>query len=150
MWICTLSSALNSTSKSKAVNVALADNYRTVMEQRQESSSAETSEACFSIALSDLVASFAQPTETNVSSEELDHDDPEHCHFFQEGRCKYSDPNYIAPTTTDWMGCEFPECNNWFHESCLGLEFATELERDNYAYVCKFHDRISHYDRFKG
>lgn len=29
------------------------------------------------------------------------------------------------------------------------MKFATELERDNYAFVCKFHDRISHHDRFK-
>ena len=29
------------------------------------------------------------------------------------------------------------------------MKFATELERDSYAFVCKFHDRISHYDRFK-
>ena len=112
-------------------------------------SSAETSEECYSIALSDIAASSAQPKETNVNDEEVDDDDPKHCHFFHEGRCKYIDPNYRAPTTTQWIGCEFPECDNWFHECCLGLKFATELERDNYAFVCKSHDRISHHDRFK-
>ena len=79
----------------------------------------------------------------------MDDDHPKHCHFFHEGRCKYIDPNYRAPTITQWMGCEFPECDNWFHESCLGLKFATELERDNYAFVCQSHRRISHHDRFK-
>lgn len=112
-------------------------------------SSVETSEDCYSIALSDLAASSAQATETNVNDEEVDDDDPKNCHFFQQGRCKYNDPNYRAPTKTQWIGCEFPECDNWFHESCLGLKFATELERDSYAFVCKFHDRISHHDRFK-
>lgn len=75
-------------------------------------SSAETSEDCYSIALSDLAASSAQATETNVNDEEVDDDDPKNCHFFQQGRCKYNDPNYRAPTKTQWIGCEFPECDN--------------------------------------
>ena len=112
-------------------------------------SSAETSEECYSIALSDIAASSAQLAKTNVNDEEVDDDHPKHCHFFHEGRCKYIDPNYRAPTITQWIGCEFPECDNWFHELCLGLKFATELERDNYAFVCQSHHRISHHDRFK-
>ena len=112
-------------------------------------SSAETSEECYSIALSDIAASSAQTTETNVNDTEMDDDDPEHCHFFHEGRCKYIDPNKRAPTTTQWISCEFPESENWFPESCLGLKFATELNRDNYVFVCKSHDNFSHHDCFK-
>ena len=93
-------------------------------------SSAEINEDFYSFAFSDLAASSTKDTEMSVTSQEVDDDDLEHCHFFPEGRCKYINPNYRAPTTTHWIGCEFPECDNWFHESCLGLKFATESERD--------------------
>lgn len=56
-------------------------------------SSAETSEECYSIDLSDIAASSAQLAKTNVNDEEVDDDHPKHCHFFHEGRCKYIEPN---------------------------------------------------------
>lgn len=90
-------------------------------------SSAETSEECYSIALSDIAASSAQPKETNVNDEEVDDDDPKHCHFFHEGRCKYIDPNYRAPTTTQWIGCEFPECDNWISRILSWFEIRNRI-----------------------
>lgn len=44
-------------------------------------SGAETSEECYSIALSDHATSSVQPTEKTVNSEEVDDDGPKHCHF---------------------------------------------------------------------
>ena len=117
-------------------------------------SSAETNEQCYSYALSDLAASTVQtdriPTATNeLDEDDDDDDDPRHCHFFQMGTCKYTNPSFKAPKTTHWIGCDYPGCDNWFHESCLSLKFSTDLERETYAFLCKSHGRIKDLEQFK-
>ena len=77
-----------------------------------------------------------------------DDDDPSHCNFCQGGTCKYIDATFKPPSTTYWIGCDFPECGRWFHESCLGLKFSSDMERQRYAFVCKSHDNISGLDMF--
>lgn len=57
-------------------------------------------------------------------------------------------PTFKPPSTTHWIGCDFPECGRWFHESCLGLKFSSDMERQRYASVCKSHDNISGLDMF--
>lgn len=57
-------------------------------------------------------------------------------------------PTFKPPSTTHWIGCDFPECGRWFHESCLGLKFLSDMERQRYAFVCKPHDNISGLDMF--
>lgn len=69
-----------------------------------------------------------------------DDDDLSHCNFV--------DATFEPPLTTHWIGCDFPECGRWFHESCLGLKFSSDIERQRYAFVCKSHDNISGLDMF--
>ena len=113
-------------------------------------STAETNEQCYSHALTDLAASSAQAAHMPRGTDETieDEDDPSHCYFFQGGTCKYADASYKPPTTTYWIGCDFPECGNWFHETCLGIKFSSDLERQRYAFVCKSHDNINGLEMF--
>ena len=66
---------------------------------------------CYSHFLADLAVSSAQashmPRKTSENIE--DDDDPSHCYFFQAGTCKYADVTYKPPTTTHWIGRDFPE-----------------------------------------
>ena len=118
-------------------------------------SSAEANEQCYSYALSDLAASTVQTDvrpggELNEDDDDDDDDDdPRHCHFFQMGTCKYTNSSFKAPKTTHWIGCDYPGCENWFHESCLSLKFSTDLERETYVFVCKSHGRIKDLEQFK-
>ena len=113
-------------------------------------STAETNEQCYSHSLTDLAASSAQAAHVARGTDETieDDDDPNNCNFFQAGTCKYADATFKPPSTTHWIGCEFPECGRWFHESCLGLKFASDSERQRYAFVCKSHDNINGLDMF--
>ena len=43
----------------------------------------------------------------------------------------------MAPANTHWLVCDYPGCDNWFHESCPGVKFASDFERENYAFLCK-------------
>ena len=111
---------------------------------------AETNEQCYSHSLTDLAASSTQAAHMARGTDENieDEDDPSHCNFFQAGSCKYADPTFKPPSTTHWIGCDFPECGRWFHESCLGLKCSSDLERERYAFVCKSHDNIDGLDMF--
>ena len=104
---------------------------------------AEENDHSSAYALSDIAAS-AQTSVTAQTDllEDEDDDDPSHCHLFQSGKCKYMDGNFKAPAKTHWLGCDYPGCENWFHESCLGLKFQSDFERENYAFVCKAHDSV--------
>ena len=53
------------------------------------------------------------------------------------------DENFKAPSKSYWLGYYYPGCDNWSHESCLGLKFASDLEQENYAFVCKMHDSVN-------
>ena len=50
--------------------------------------------------------------------------------------------------TTNRIGCDFPECGRWSHESCLGLKVSSDLERQKYAFVWKSHDNTNGLDMF--
>lgn len=104
---------------------------------------AEENDHSSAYALSDIAAS-AQTSVTAQTDllEDEDDDDPSHCHLFQSGKCKYMDGNFKAPAKTHWLGCDYPGCENWFHESCLGLKLQSDFERENYAFVCKVHDSV--------
>ena len=65
------------------------------------------------------------------------------------GTCKYTKTSFKAPNTTHWIGCDFPGCDKWFHESCLNLKFSTDLEREMYTFVCKSHGRIKDLEQSK-
>ena len=111
---------------------------------------AEANEQCYSHSLTDLAASSAQAAYMAKGTDETieDDDDPSHCNFFPAGTCKYVDATFKPPSTTHWIGCDFPECGRWFHESCIGLKFSSDMERQRYAFVCKSHDNISGLDMF--
>ena len=97
-------------------------------------------------ALSDIAASAqtSRTTQAELLEDEDDDDDPSQCHLYQSGTCKYMDKNFRAPANTHWLGCDYPGCDNWFHESCLGVKFASDFQRENYAFVCKAHDSVRH------
>ena len=104
---------------------------------------AEENDHSSAYALSDIAASaLTSVTAQTDLLEDEDDDDPSHCHLFQSGKCKYMDGNFKAPAKTHWLGCDYPGCENWFHESCLGLKFQSDFERENYAFVCKAHDSV--------
>ena len=94
--------------------------------------------------LTDIAASAqtSKTTQAELPEDEDDDDDPSQCHLYQSGACKYMDKNFRAPANTHWLGCDYPGCGNWFHESCLGVKFASDFERENYAFVCKAHDSV--------
>lgn len=112
-------------------------------------STTETNEQCYSHSLTDLAASSAQAAHmAKATDEAIGNDDPHHWNFFQAGTCKYADATFKPPTTTHWIGCDFPECGRWFHESCHGLKFSSDLERQRYSFVYKGHDNINDLDMF--
>lgn len=117
-------------------------------------SAAETNERCYSFALSDLAASSAPKSnefnrEEEAEEGDVDDDDPRHCHLFQKGNCKYANPAFKPPKTTHWIGCDYPGCDNWFHEPCLNIEFSSDLERDTYAFVCTSHGNVKGLEQYK-
>ncbi|CAH3175105.1 unnamed protein product, partial [Porites lobata] len=119
-------------------------------------SAAETNEHCYSFALSDLAASsiprsnaFDREEGGEENGDVDDDDDPRHCHLFQKGTCKYANPAFKAPKTTHWIGCDYPGCDNWFHESCLNLKFSTDSERETYAFVCTSHGNVKGMEQYK-
>ncbi|CAH3110627.1 unnamed protein product [Porites lobata] len=119
-------------------------------------SAAETNEHCYSFALSDLAASsiprsnaFDREEGGEENGDVDDDDDPRHCHLFQKGTCKYANPAFKAPKTTHWIGCDYPGCDNWFHESCLNLKFCTDSERETYAFVCTSHGNVKGMEQYK-
>ena len=105
-------------------------------------SSAETNEHCYSNSLSDLAASLMFMSNGRELTKDHD-DDPSHCNFFRRGACKYTDRNYKQPKTTHWLGCDYPGCDNWFHESYLGLTFASDLERETNTLLCAHRMKVS-------
>ena len=109
------------------------------------SSTVQTNEQSYTHSLTDLAASSAQAANMAKGTDKTieDDDDPSYCNFFQAGSCKYANATFKPPSTTHWIGCDFPECGRWFHESCLGLKFSSNLERQRYALVCKSHDNIN-------
>ena len=108
-------------------------------------STAESNEQCYSHSLTDLPASSTQTARMAKGTDETieDDDDPSYCNFFQVGTCKYADAIFKPPSTTHWIGCDFPECGRWFHELCLGLKFSSDLESQRYVFVRKSHDDIN-------
>lgn len=71
--------------------------------------------------------------------EEYDDGAPTNCVFYRLGSCRYRESTFRAPKETNWLGCEFPGCNKWFHEVCLGLKFPNDKAREAYTYFCKDH-----------
>lgn len=108
-------------------------------------STGKSNEQCYSHSLTDLAASSTQTARMAKGTDEAteDNNDPSHCNFFQAGTCKYADATIKPPSTTHWIGCNFPECGRWFHELCLGLKFSSDLERQRYVFMCKSHNDIS-------
>jgi len=72
--------------------------------------------------LTDLAASSTQAAHVAKGTDKTteDEDDPSHCNFFQASTCKYANATFKPPSATHWIGCDFPECGRWYHESCLG------------------------------
>lgn len=99
-------------------------------------------------ALSNLAASASSSAAGNDNSGDLNDDDdddddnPTNCAFHSKGKCLYQDKKFRRPKETSWIGCEFPNCNDWFHESCLGLQLK-ENERDSYTFICNKHNATS-------
>ena len=46
---------------------------------------------------------------------------------------------FKPPRKREWIGCEFPGCNKWFHRECLGLSFPTRQSKESYCHFCKDH-----------
>ena len=113
-------------------------------------STVETNKQSYTHSLTDLATSSAQAAHMAKGTDKTieDDDDPSHCNFFQAGSCKHANATFKAPSTTHWIGCDFPECGRSFHESCFGLKFSSNLERQRYALVCKLHDNINGLDMF--
>jgi hypothetical protein len=96
--------------------------------------------------LTDFAAATADPEQTHIhtnqdndDTDSDDEDSPQHCNMYAEVRCKYLLSTFRQPKNTYWIGCEFPDCGAWYHESCLGVMFRTNKERETYSLICKGH-----------
>ncbi|KAL9964711.1 hypothetical protein ACROYT_G028388 [Oculina patagonica] len=76
----------------------------------------------------------------DTANELEDEDAPENCEHFKIGKCKFQDPLYRPPRVFHWIGCEYPGCLKWWHESCMGVTFKSTQERERYKFVCPNHD----------
>ena len=66
-----------------------------------------------------VIAASTQTSKTSQAElleDEDDEDDPSQRHLCQSRTCKYMDENFRAPGNTHWLGCNYPGCDNWFHE----------------------------------
>ena len=101
--------------------------------------------------LSDLAATSSIVSDNNnedkgtshVDDDDDDDDDddsPRNCALYGKGKCLYLTNGYRRPKETSWIGCEFPNCNDWYHESCLGLQLSAG-EKDTYTFVCNKHSQ---------
>ena len=88
----------------------------------------------------ELAGIIAQTSSEKDPENELDEGDPENCHLFKRGICKFQEQGFVEPKTVHWIGCEFPDCLKWWHEICLGIKFKAEEERNRYSFVCPNHD----------
>ena len=77
--------------------------------------------------------------EADIDKEE---DSPKHCSFFKEKKCKYLDKSFKPPHNTRWIGCSYPNCQFWYHEQCLSLQFTTDQERHDYTLICPKHNNV--------
>lgn len=67
---------------------------------------------------------------------------PWNCVFYGKGKCLYIIKNYRWPEETSWIGCEFPNCNDWYHKACLGLQLSAR-DQDSYTFVCNKHSEAT-------
>lgn len=69
--------------------------------------------------LSDLAAASFNGTQSDNEDEGTSHveddgdDSPRNCVLYGQGKCLYLTKNYRRPKETSWIGCEFPNCNDW-------------------------------------
>ena len=94
--------------------------------------------------LSDLAATSSIVSDNNNEDKGTSHvdddDSPRKCALYGKGKCLYLTNSYRRPKEMSWMGCEFPNCNDWYHESCLGLQLSAG-EKDTYTFVCNKHSQ---------
>ena len=93
-------------------------------------------------ALVDLAATASLDTNQDLEDKDDDEDSPTHCSFYKERKCKYLDKLFKPPKSTQWVGCSYPTCKDWYHEQCLSLQFATDKEQDEYTLICPKHTNI--------
>jgi hypothetical protein len=74
----------------------------------------------------------------DVNEDEED-DSPSQCALYRNNACKYQDPSFKQPKTTNWIGCSYPTCNLWYHEQCLSLHITSEQTRLEYTLICPKH-----------
>lgn len=98
--------------------------------------------------LSDLAAASFNGThndnedEGTFHVEDDDDDSLRNCGLYGKGKCLYLTKNYRRPKETSWIGCEFPNCNDWYHEACLGLQLSAR-DKDSYTFVCNKHSEAT-------
>ena len=83
------------------------------------------------ITLTNLAAANTSTADYNSDScdyGEDDDDDPRNCVMFAKGTCKYKDKNFVIPKETSWIGCEFPDCNDWYHARIMPRYPVTHIE----------------------
>lgn len=94
--------------------------------------------------LSDLAALATSSTASDDTGdgddedEDDDDDNPQNCVLYDKGSCVYRNKNWKRPKETSWIGCEFPNCDDWYHESCLGLQLNAK-DKDSYTFICNKH-----------
>ena len=98
--------------------------------------------------LSDLAVTATSSTirDNNDNDEDTDKDDdddddddgsPRNCVLFGKGNCLYRNKNFRQLKET-WIGCEFPNCDDWYHESCLRIQLSA-IDKDSYTFICNKH-----------
>ena len=96
-----------------------------------------------------LAAAASLDTNQDLEDNDDDEDSPSHCSSYKERKCKYLDKLFKPPKNTQWIGCSYPTCKDWYHEQCLSLQFETDKERDEYTLICPKHTNIRDHFRDK-
>jgi hypothetical protein len=93
-------------------------------------------------ALISIAATASLQEGVEDANEDEEDDSPSQCALYRNKACKYQDPSFKQPKTTNWIGCSYPTCNLWYHEQCLSLHITSEQTRQEYTLICSKHKEI--------
>ena len=76
-----------------------------------------------------------------------DEADPEQCHYFSQGKCKFKDrpiPKSKKGTDQLWIQCDLSTCRLWYHLECVELSFSSRKEQEDFIFNCPMHTSLAY------
>lgn len=63
------------------------------------------------------------------------------CALFVKGKCLHvTDKKTKNKKKINWIQCEFPRCEKWYHYECVGIKFKSNDDTLHYHFDCPVHD----------